>query len=159
MKKLIAVLLLVSTVAFAQNTTLKLFTDTFTPYQLYSGSTMSSRTLSTTYSDTSRAFGTRGFAAIYVGIETTTNDSGRVLFAYQPSKNGVDFETEILFDSVSFVDSGYVAYKKLPDNAMGAHSVRLRAYGDANVAKYSANPSTLATFKVIRIPYNEQKVK
>lgn len=159
MKNIIALILLVASFGFAQDNTLKVYNDTFTPSTLFAGTAMSGRTLATSFSDTTRAFNTRGYAAVYVGIETTTNDSGRVLFSYAPSKDGVNFETFVAMDSASFVDSGYVKYIPLPSNALGAYAVRVRAYGDANVARYSANPSTLATFKVIRIPYNNVKIK
>lgn len=158
MKNVIAFILLL-TIAYAQDNTRKVFNDTFVPRSPYAGTALSGRTLATTFSDTTRLFNTRGYAAVYVGVETYNNDSGRILMSYQPSSDGVNFETAIVFDSVSFVDSGYVAYKPLPSNALGAYAVKLRFYGDANVAKYSANPSTLVNLKVIRIPYNDVKTK
>lgn len=158
MKNVIAFILLLS-VVYAQDNTLKIFNDTFVPRSAYAGSALSGSTLSATYADTTRLFNTRGYAAVYVGVETYNNDSGRILMSYQPSKDGVNFETAILFDSVSFVDSAYIAYKPLPSNALGAYAVKLRFYGDANVARYSANPSTLVNYKVIRIPYNDVKRK
>ena len=159
MKKLIGFLFLVSFVVVAQDNTLTVYNDTFTPSTLFAGTSMASRTLSTSFDDTTRAFNTRGYAAVYVGIEAAGNDSGRVLFSYSPSKDGVNFETFVAMDSASFVDAGYVKYIPLPSNALGAYAVRIRAYGDANVARYSANPSTTAAFKIIRVPYNDVKLR
>lgn len=159
MKKIIGFLFLLSFVLVAQDNTRKVYNDTFVPSTLFAGTSMISRTLATTLDDTTREFNTRGYAAVYVGIEAAGNDSGRVLFSYSPSKDGVNFETFIAIDSASFVDAGYVKYIPLPSNALGAYAVRVRAYGDANVARYSANPSTTAKFVVVRIPYNDVKTK
>lgn len=140
--------------AFGQSGANARQSDDYVPRTLSAGTSMSARTLSTTYSDTTQGFRTRGFSSVFVGIELAANDSGRVLISYAPSKDGVNFGPYVLFDSLVTTGTvGVYKYFQLPANAMGAHSVRVRVYGDADVAKYSANPSTTATTKIIRKHY------
>jgi hypothetical protein len=160
MKNILLFLIVFSVSVMAQNNTLKVFSDTFTPSTLFAGTPISSRTLSTSYNDTTREFNTRGYAAVYVGLETSTNDSARVLVSYSISKDGVNFQNYILLDSLSSTgEVGICKYVALPANALGAYAVRVRLYGDANVARYSINPSTKLTAKIIRVPYNDVKIK
>ena len=154
------VLFLISGLAFAQNNTLKVFNDTFIPSTLTAGTVMQNRTASSSYDDTTRAFNSRGYAAIYVGVEISTNDSDRVLLSYQVSKDGASWTGLIALDSmVTSAVTGAAKYFALPANALGAYQVRVRAYSNTSVLKYSANPSTKHTIKIIRIPYNDVKLK
>ena len=155
MRHMIAFLLVFVTVtAFGQSNANLKQPDVYTPRTLSAGTVMSARTLATTYDDTTQAFQTRGFVSVFVGVETAANDSGRVLLAYQPSKDGVTFDALVLVDSLVTTGTvGKVMYFQLPANAMGAHSVRVRVYGDATVATYSSNPSTTMTTKIIRKHY------
>lgn len=151
---IVLLFVIASVSVFAQSNANSRQADVYIPRTLSAGTSMSARTLSTTYDDTTQGFQTRGFRSIYVGIETAANDSGRVLLAYFPSKDGVTFDAAVLFDSLSTTGTvGKVKYFELPAGAMGAHSIRLRVYGDDTVARYSANPSTTATTKIIRKHY------
>jgi hypothetical protein len=161
MKNLIVALLVLSGVAMAQNTTLTHYSDVYTPSTLYAGTSMSARALSTSFSDTTKAVVVRGYAAVYLGIETSANDSGRVLVGYRMSKDGVNFVGGFTaMDSLTTTGTvGVVKYFALPSAALGAYAVQFRAYGNADIARYSGSPSTLAAFKVIRVPYNLQKIQ
>lgn len=158
MKNILAFLLLAS-VAFGQNSTLVHYSDTFVPKTLTAGVSMSGRTSASTYDDTTRAFNVRGYAAVYIGVETSTNDSSRTLIAYQTSANGTSFNSFTLCDSLSSVTLGDFKYYPLPSTALGAYAARVRVYGDSNVLRYSANPSTKVTTKIIRVPFNLEKIQ
>lgn len=158
MKQILAFFLLAS-VAFGQNSTLLHYSDVFVPKTLTAGTLMSGRTSASSYDDTTRAFNTRGYAAVYVGIETATNDSSRTLLSYQYSKDGANFSALVLLDSLSSVTLNDCKYFALPATVLGAYSARVRVYGDGNVLRYSANPSTKVTTKIIRVPFNLQKIQ
>lgn len=148
---LLSVLFLCASVSFAQKSVSVPKPDTFIPLTLYAGTAMSARTAATTYDDTTRGFITRNYSSVYVGIETATNDSARILIAYQPSTDGVTYDAAVLFDSLSTTGTvGKIKYFALPASALGAYSCRVRVYGNAEVAGYSANPSTTVTTRIIR---------
>ena len=156
----IALILVMSAFVFAQNSAIQHYSDPYIPSTDYAGTLMSARTLSTSYDDTTKSITTRGYADVFVGLETAANDSGRVLVAYAPSKDGVTFDAFVALDSLVTTGTvGKIKYIRLPDNAMGAYAVKVRLYGDANVDKYSANPSTTLTTRIIKVPYNLQKIK
>ena len=148
-------------IASAQNTTIDPFKDVYTPKTLFAGTSMSARALSTSFDDTTQTVIVRGYAAVYLGVETSANDSARVLTGYRVSKDGVNYVGGFTaIDSLTTTGTvGMVKYFALPAAALGAYSVQFRAYGNADIARYSDSPSTLAAFKIIRVPYNIYKVR
>ena len=161
MKKLILALLVLFTVqAFSQQVVeqrlgkVTLQPDVRAPSTLFAGTVMSVRSLTSSYDDTTRFFNTRGFAAVYVGVEFTANDSGRVIVSYQPSPNGTSFGPFVTLDSLSTTGTvGVYKYFALPANALGAYGVRVRVYANTDLLRYSDSPTTKVTTKVIRVAY------
>lgn len=151
---IIALLLMVVTTGlFAQSAAFhpSYKNEPYIPKTLSAGTSMTGRTAASGYDDTTQAFEVRRFAQVYVGIETLANDSSRTLFSYSPSLDGVTFDAYVLFDSLSTttpVGKGY--YFALPANAMAAHSVRVRAFGNTDLLRYSSSPVTTLTIKIIR---------
>lgn len=159
MKKMLVFLLLaVSVSAFAQR--VQPFSDTYKPSTSYAGTLMSLRSVTSSYDDTTGAILTRGCQAVYIGLETSANDSARVLVAYAPSADGVTFASFVALDSLTTTGSvGAIKYFALPANALGAYAVKVRLYGNSDILRYSDSPTTKLTTKVIRVPANLYKVK
>lgn len=150
MKKVFAVLLAIAfgATAFAQNTPVAK-ASVMIPNGIYGGS-MSAKTASTTYADTTQGFNVRDWGRCYVGIETAANDSSNTLIQYAVSKDGINFSGYTSLDSlVTSGTVGVVKYVELPEQCMGAYSVRIRVAGQLWGA-YSANPSATITTKIIR---------
>lgn len=125
--------------------------ETYIPKTLSASTAMSARTLSTTYDDTTQGFQVRRFSKVYIGLVTAANDSARVLLSYAQSDDGQTYSNYVLWDSLSTTGTvDKVKYFELPADVMGAYSVRIRAFGNADVNRYSANPSTTLTVKIIR---------
>ena len=143
-------IVLMTTVGLSQ-TTPKVTSDVFIPRTLSAGTLMSGRTEASTYDDTTQGFQVRNWSTVYIGVETATNDSARILLSYAPSKDGVNFSSYVLFDSLSTTGTvGKIKYFVLPADAVGAHSIRLRVYSDTDLLRYSSNPSTTVTTKIVR---------
>lgn len=145
--------------ATAQNNQLIAKYEKYNPLTLFAGTQMTSRAISSTYDDTSRGFTSRGFADIFVGLVSSTNDSGTVYFSYQTSDgtdwNGLGFT---LFDSLSVTALHAHKYVQLPAKCRGARMTRVRVYGGAAGATgYSANPSTKLTVEIIKCLFSEDK--
>ena len=155
---LISVLMLAS-LGLAQNTTIKPDIDVFVPSTLTAGTSMTARVAATTLDDTTRAFTSRGYAGIAIGLETSVNDSASLYVAYQFSKDGSVWSAFAVVDS--FIASGLVGaskYVPLPTQALYAQQVRARVYG-SSWGDYSPGTTTKVTTKVIRVPYSSSKVK
>lgn len=156
---ILVLLTFVSVFAFSQNSLQKPFVDPFIPVTLTAGTAMSGRTAATTLSDTSRLFTTRGYAAIYVGIETAVNDTiDPIIVSYSYSKDGSAWSAYAVVDSANL--NGVVGASKyipLPANALGAYACRVRVYGRAGGA-YSG-PAATVTTKILRVLHTAVKVR
>lgn len=161
MKKIIGFLFLLSFVVVAQDNTRKVYNDPFVPKTLFAGVSMTSRTDTAGYDDTTRYFNTRGYAAVYVGIESASNDSGDIILQYRTSHDGVNNNGAgfVTFDSCVISATNTHKYYALPATALGAYATQVRAYQQTTFAKFSINPTTKITTKVIRVPYNDVKLK
>lgn len=155
MKKLFAVLFLFS-FAFAQVAVKN--TDNFIPKTLTAGVEMSARAFADASDDTTQAFSCRGYHAVYVGLEGSTNDSVRAYLAYQISKDGTTYGAFTLLDSLAVTGTvGLANYIQLPAKCMGAYSVRLRVYGIAANGAQSINPAPKLKTYVVRVLNGSQK--
>jgi len=155
----VVALLLVASLAFAQ-APIAVYGDTFVPKTLSAGTSMTARTLSTTFADTTQTFVTRGLAACYLSLETATNDSMRILIGYRTTKDGTNFNAWVVFDSL--VSTGTVGIFKtftLPGVVLASYGTQIKVYGSAFDSPYSANPSATLTTKIIRVPYNREDVR
>lgn len=161
MKKLIVVFILslvVVSISPAQRA-LSLQSDAYIPRTFTLGALMSARTDTAAYDDTTQMFLTRGLAACYVGIETSTNDSADILISYRSSKDGVNANGGgfVVLDSLNTSGSAnIIKYYALPAAALGAVACQVRVYQQTTFPKYSINPSTKVTTKIIRIPIYKQ---
>jgi hypothetical protein len=157
-KAMLAVLLLcVGAVAFSQ--VYQPSYDSFVPRTLTAGTVMSGRTAATTYNDTTRPFVSRGYAAIYVGVETATNDTiDPIYIAYQVSKDGTTFGDFAVLDSAKLNGVvGAAKYFALPANVLGARQTRVRVYG-TGAGAYSGPPATVTT-RIVRALFGTTKVQ
>jgi hypothetical protein len=158
MKKILLITLLFSISLFGQS--LYKNTDNFVPKTLFAGTEMSARTASTSMDDTTQAFSCRGYQAVYVGLESATNDTVHAYLSYQISKDGSTFGAFTLLDSLSTSGTvGVANYIALPAKCLGAYSVRLRVYGNALTGIVSLNPApTLKTY-IVRVLAGSEKLK
>jgi len=114
MKNVIALMFVLS-FAYAQTVS----HSTFTPKTLFDGTDMSARTASTSMDDTTRAFACRGYQAVYVGLESATNDTVHAYVSYQVSKDGVTYGALAVVDSLSVSGTvGVATYIPLPATAL-----------------------------------------
>jgi hypothetical protein len=161
MKKfMLLFIILLSSSMFAQNLNYT-STDNFVPKTLYAGTEMSARTVSSTMSDTTKSFTCRGYQAVYVGLESATNDSLQVYLAYRISKDGSTYNAFTLLDSLSVSGTvGVANYISLPAKCMGAYDVQLRVYGNALTGgNNSANPSATLKTYIVRVKNSATKIK
>jgi hypothetical protein len=158
MKKILTLLALVAcivSIAPAQNDVPSV--SYFIPSTLTAGVSMNARALSETYSDTTKGFYSRGYAAVFVGLETATNDTiDPVIVSYRVSKDNSSWGAWAVVDS--FNNNGGLGaskYVALPANALGAAYAQVRCYGRVDGA-YSGPAATLTT-KIIRVLYGTVK--
>lgn len=146
-------IVVVGSLAMSQATKPAKIANTFIPQTLSAGTLMSARSVTSAYDDTTKYFRTRGFSKVYVGLETSANDSVRVLLSYAPTYDGVAFDAYVTaFDSLTTTGTvGKIKYVELPANAMGAYGVRLRVYANTDVLRYSDSPTTKLTTKIIQV--------
>jgi hypothetical protein len=133
--------------------------DVVVPRTLTAGTAMSGRTCAEALDDTTKPFYVRGYAAVYVGLETATNDTVQALFvAYQISKDGSSWGAFTLVDSLTTTGTvGVSKYIPLPANALGAYAVRARVYGRAG-GSYSG-PAATVTTKLVQVQYGQKKLR
>lgn len=132
--------------------------DVSTPKTLYAGTSMSGRTASTSMDDTTQAYNFRGLQAVYVGLESATNDTVKVYVAYQVSKDGSTYGAFVLHDSLSSTGTvGVANYIALPAKALGAPYTRIRVYGIASNGAVSINPSPTVTTSIMKVYTSAQK--
>lgn len=153
MKKIgliILALILGSGIASAQRSDVVPQVDPFIPRTLSAGTQMSARGDTVGLDDTTRAFISRGYSAIYVGVEGAGNDSTYAYVSYQISKDGTTFGALTLIDSVKQTGVvGEAKYIPLPANALGAYQTRVRVYG-TTWGVYGKPKATITT-KIIRV--------
>lgn len=159
MKNLISVVfVLLFTAGFVSAQVAMKTYDASTPKTLTAGTSMSARTASTSMDDTTQAFSFRGYHAVYVGLESATNDTVHSYLAYQVSKDGVTYGAFTLLDSLSSTGTvGVANYIQLPAKALGAPYVRLRVYGIASNGAVSINPSPTLTTSIVKVLVNAEK--
>lgn len=161
MKTFIVTLLLIvcAVMSSAQSEREVPWVSNYIPSTLTAGTLMSGRTAATTLLDTTRAFNSRGYAAIYVGIETAVNDTiDPIIVSYQYSKDGASWSTFTVVDSLNA--NGIVGLSKyipLPANALGAYQCRVRVAGRAG-GSYSG-PAATVTTKILRVLHSAAKLK
>jgi hypothetical protein len=109
--------------------------------------------------DTTRAFSARGYAAVYVGLESSTNDSLKVYVSYQISSDGSTYNDFTLLDSLSqLTPVGGDNYIALPAKCLGAYDVRVRVFGNVLNGIISINPSPKVTTRIVRTLISSQRV-
>ncbi len=161
MKKIILIfLVLFASDMFAQKAVGPVYDD-FIPRTLFAGTVMSARidTAGMTYSDTTRLFNTRGYAAVYIGIEFgLTNDSGKIVVSYRATKNGTNYDGAgwILLDSLTNSTAGTIRYFALPANALGAYMTQVRVWQSTIANVSSASYPVTVTTRIIRNRYNQE---
>jgi len=152
--------LFVSASVMAQNPSYNPYVDVFKPSTNYAGTLMSLRSVTTAYDDTTKAIFTRGFGAVYVSLQSSANDSIRVLVSYAASEDGVVYGSFIAVDSlISISGVGTVKFIPLPAAALGAYSVKVRVRGNSDVVTYSDSPTTKLTTKIVKVPFTIYKAK
>jgi hypothetical protein len=148
MKKilLVVLVLLLECVSFAQQIPQK--TDyTFIPRTLFAGTSMSARTYSVTYDDTTQSFSLNGWSSGYLLFNIATNDSVNLNFSYAGSYDGVNFGEYVVSDSVKMTGTASnVRTLQIPQKAFGFLSIRARVY--ATGIAYSQNPSAVLTTRI-----------
>lgn len=123
-----------------------------TPKTLTAGTAMSARTASVSMDDTTQAFSARGLQAIYVGLESATNDTVKVYVSYQISKDGTTFGALALVDSLSSTGIvGVSNYIALPAKVLASPYARVRVYGITANGAVSINPSPTVSTSLVRV--------
>lgn len=149
MKKLILLvaLLVITTGVFAQGTDL-----VYIPRTLSAGTSMSARSVSSTYDDTTQAVLVKGYSQVGVVLVTATNDSCTISVSYQGSMDGSTFgQFQTLIDSLS--STGTVGVNKgfaLPDAGMNFTFVRFRVYSNTASGRFSSAPAVTATTYIVK---------
>lgn len=141
---LILATVLFTTAGFAQ-TTPDDKDFTYIPRTLSAGTSMSARSYSASYDDTTQAISTSGWSRIFVVLNTAANDSISVVCSYQGSVNGATFGPFTTLDSLSSTGTvGVNTAFELPAKAMGFEFVRVRlVYSPIN--RVSGSPATTLT--------------
>jgi hypothetical protein len=150
MKRLIllAVLLLVTTGLFAQGADVR-----FVPKTLTAGTSMSARSVGSTFDDTTQSILVKGYSYVGISLVSATNDSVALLVSVQGSTDGYTFGSFRLIDSLS--STGTVGVNRGIELNSGGYAfthVRFRVYNNTAELSYSSSPSTTVTVNVAKKP-------